>query len=302
MGRRTSRLSSWWALVLVWGWAVPASAQEETAGVRAQALAAFQRGVSAADTGNYPEAIAAFSESIRLRPLAGARINLALAYRGAARTREAISTLEQLLIDLQSSTRPALRQQVETELASLRTQLTRFTITVVPESAASAATVTIDGQAITALRPGMELDARPQTLQVTVPGYRPVSRVLQGRSGESAEIRIELERMEVAARLSIEPSQPQAQVILDGVLVGIGAVHREVRPGTHALELRAPGYVPYHAVLELANGSVTRVSPTLEAEPVLATPVPVAPVPAPVVRPPLPVSYTHLTLPTNREV
>jgi hypothetical protein len=72
-----------------------------------------------------------------------------------------------------------------------------------------------------------------------------------------------------AANFTLECNVPEAVLFIDDVLVGRASEWappgRPIRPGFHRIEVRHPGYFPYYAEIDLADGGAAVVKADLHA-------------------------------------
>jgi hypothetical protein len=145
-------------------------------------------------------------------------------------------------------------------------------------SASPQANIYLDGE-----RGGMtprNLDRVPlgsHTIRVTRPGYAEQEQTVVLTAEEpSARLAFTLRRGSAAAPTAprsvltvlIESTPPGARIRIDGRDLGpTPLMVRQLRPGTHALDVRMPGYRPWSQRLTVAAGDSRRVMATLEREP-----------------------------------
>lgn len=165
----------------------PAFAQEDE---RAQARAAFERGVGLFDDGSFQEALTSFQEAYRLRPHPSVRVNMANCYEELGRPMEAIQHFERFLLEAESA-RPAQIREVRATVARLRGSVGEVFIRVTPEGA----TVTIDGgdSRRTPILDAIGMTAGTHHIEVSMGGFatQAVDVVVEG--GGRSEVAVTLE-------------------------------------------------------------------------------------------------------------
>lgn len=146
-------------------WMVPSLAYAQPASVDAQARAAFERGIAEVDAGRFANAVAAFEESYRIRPVAVVLNNLATAYARMGRYQLAITTYQRYLTEGSERLSPERVQTVRERLAELRRDTPTVSLRVTPE----AFTLTVDGRASPVTGGEVALDPGSHVLEVSAP-------------------------------------------------------------------------------------------------------------------------------------
>jgi hypothetical protein len=223
------------------------------------ARAAFERGVQALEDSRFAEAQAAFEESFRRNPLPVVLYNLAFAYRGLGRNRDAIATLERFLQD-PGGTEVEMQQQAREEATRLRATLVRLNVRPTPSNA----NVLIDGRRATVEGGIVVIDPGRRVIEVMLDGYRPHREERVFQPGESAVSAVTLSIIDDAGRLRIEPSVPSARVTIDGAYAGTGIVERPARLGVHRVVITADGYLPLERIVRVGGTGLVRVDATLQ--------------------------------------
>lgn len=157
-------MTRWRAFALV-AWMLPSLAFAQTASVDAQARAAFERGIAEVDAGRFANAVAAFEESYRIRPVAVVLNNLAAAYARMGRYQLAIATYQRYLTEGSERLSPERVQTVRERLAELRRDTPTVTLRVTP----GAFTLTVDGRASAVTGGEVALDPGSHVLEVSAP-------------------------------------------------------------------------------------------------------------------------------------
>lgn len=233
---------------------IRAASVEESA-----AREAFDRGVQALEDSRFAEAQAAFEESFRRNPLPVVLYNLAFAYRGLGRNRDAIATLERYLQD-PGATDAEMQQSARDEAARLRATLVRLNVRATPASA----NVLVDGRRVTVEGGVIVTDPGRRVIEVMLDGYRPhrEERVLQPGEQATAEVRLAI--IDDAGRLRIEPNVATARVTIDGQPAGTGVVERPARLGLHRVVITAEGYTTLERVVRVGGTGLVRVDAVLQ--------------------------------------
>ena len=170
-------MNRWRALVLV-AWLLPSIASAQPA-VDLQARAAFERGIAEVDAGRFANAVTAFEESYRLRPVAVVLNNLAAAYARMGRYQLAVETYQRYLTEGSERLSPERVQVVRERLAELRRDTPTVTLRVRPAAFALA----VDGRSAVATGGEIALDPGSHALEVSAPGFTAQRRELQVAPG-----------------------------------------------------------------------------------------------------------------------
>ncbi|MFO0626622.1 MAG: tetratricopeptide repeat protein [Polyangiales bacterium] len=167
-------MKPWRALALV-AWMVPSLALAQPAAVDTQARAAFERGIAEVDAGRFANAVAAFEESYRIRPVAVVLNNLAAAYARMGRYQLAIATYQRYLTEGSERLSPERVQTVRERLAELRRDTPTVTLRVTPETFS----LTVDGRASAVAGGEVTLDPGSHVLEVSAPAFHAQHREFQ---------------------------------------------------------------------------------------------------------------------------
>ncbi len=223
------------------------------------ARAAFDRGVQALEDSRFSEAQSAFEESFRRNPLPVVLFNLAFAYRGLGRNRDAIGTLERYLQD-PGATEADMQQNARDEIARMRATLVHLNVRPTP----AAASVLIDGRRVTMEGGVAVVDPGRRVLEVMLDGFRPHREERVFQPGERAVAEVTLAIIDDAGRLRVEPSVPSARVTIDGTFAGTGIVERPARLGMHRVVISADGYTPLERTVRVGGTGLVRVDAVLQ--------------------------------------
>ena len=195
-------MTRWRALVLV-AWMAPSMASAQPAGVDAQARAAFDRGIAEVDAGRFANAVTAFEESYRIRPVAVVLNNLAAAYARMGRYQLAIATYQRYLTEGSERLSPERVQVVRERLAELRRDAPTVTLRVTPATFSLA----VDGRAVSLTDGEVALDPGGHLLDVSAPGFSAQHREIQLAPGarEVWEVTLEPAAVTPAAAPTVTP-------------------------------------------------------------------------------------------------
>lgn len=241
----------------------------------AEARRLFQQGVTLLDQQQFALAAESFEQSNRLRASPVVLQNLGVANRGAGRYRAAIDAFERFLANPGTRTPPAVLAELTTEVARLRTLLVTLRPRLVPESAAAAARLTLDGAPAQLASGALVLDPGRHVLEVEVEGFERERLELTLGASEARDFEVRLRERPRIGTLQVTPSEPSAVVSVDGVALGSGAQRWTGTPGAHRVEVRAAGFRAYSRSVEVSNGGQLRLDVALlrEGPPAWVVPV-----------------------------
>ncbi len=153
----------------------PSLAFAQPAAPDVQARAAFDRGIADVDAGRFANAVAAFEESYRLRPVAVVLYNLASAYTRLGRHQQAIATYERYLSEGGSRLPPDRVQSVRERIAELRRDMPVVVLRIRP----APFSLTVDGRPQAVTGDELALDPGSHLLVATAPSHAAQQREVQ---------------------------------------------------------------------------------------------------------------------------
>lgn len=223
------------------------------------ARVAFEQGVRLLQDSRFAEAASSFEQSYRDNPNPIVLFNLAFAYRGVGRVRDAIETIDRFLASPGNT--PADRlPAARAERDRLEAALARITVTLSPATAQ----LTIDAREANAGATAIALDPGSHVIDARRDGHRPFHQELQLSEGERRTIEIRLVEIDDEGRLHVEPSVLGARVSVDGRFAGTGVVDINVRAGNHQVEITADGFAPLRRTVRVGGTGVVRVDAVLQ--------------------------------------
>ena len=164
----------------------PSAALAQTEAERAQARAAFQRGVEAYAAERFQEALGAFQEAYRIAPHPSVRVNMANCYERLDRPLEALDHFERFLAEADNAS-PEQQREVRTAVRRLRQQVGEVFVRVQPDGATVRVGTTVRTAPI--LEP-IELARGAHRVEVSLAGYRSETREVQVRGGDRVELTV----------------------------------------------------------------------------------------------------------------
>lgn len=203
----------------------------------AEARAEFDRARELAEQRRFDEAAEGFARSLELAPRPSTAFNLGACLYARGRHVEAVAVLERYLAEADPAAEGSGLADAERMLAHSRRSISRLTVEVEPEDAR----VTVDGLPLEggAART-VAIDPGSHVIRAEAEGHAPALIELGTRRGETARRAVRLEPTRRPALLIVEAPEG-ASVRVDGAQAE-GAV--ELEAGAHAIEVRAPGFVP----------------------------------------------------------
>lgn len=237
---------------------------------RAQATdapaALFSEAVSLLRGARYLEALSILQRVRAIRETPAVLYNLAIAERGLGRPVDAIASLERYLTLAGDRIDDARRDEVAAHIREMRATVATLTVTV--RAAEHDVAVTLDGDPLPrarwsvagAINPGRHL------LRLTGDGLHPLEVVRDIAPGASVSVDLRPEPVDVETRLAVVPSVRNAEVVVDGMLMGTDGYDARINPGRHDVVVRARGHLPYSTSLDIAPGAAVRVRADLRRD------------------------------------
>jgi hypothetical protein len=186
---RTGARPRWGAALAVAALSLsPAAARAQDPAADAQR--AFTRGVAALQASHFADAVVAFQQSYRLRPVPTVLYDLALAYRALGQNLEAIDAFQRYLHDAGGGVAAGRAAAIRQALVELRGACGVVALAVSPEGAA----VTVDGRAPLYGPSGRDLLVNPgeRVVHVEAPGRVAQDRLVRVAAGGREELTVSL--------------------------------------------------------------------------------------------------------------
>lgn len=178
--------------------------------VSPDAQGAFTRGVAALQGRRYADAVVAFQESYRLRPVPTVLYNLALAYRALGQNLEAVDAFQRYLHDGGDAVAAERAAAIRQTLVELRAACGVVALAVSPDGAS----ITVDGRPPLYGPTGRDLLVNPgeRVVHVDAPGHVAQDRLVRVAAGQ---------REEVTVRLAPVPERPAPVVSATTCVAGV---------------------------------------------------------------------------------
>jgi hypothetical protein len=256
-----------WAGLVIATTAVPRSvqAQEDTSedSADAAARALFEQGMTLAAEERWGEAVEFFRRARALVERPSIDFNLGISLFTLGRHVEAQAALERFLASSDATADAIDRAHAEAILVEARAAVAEVVLTVSPAEAS----VRVDGLATggEGASRTLRLDPGEHRVEVAAAGYGARASDLALLPGARETLEVSL--VPVAPHLDVIPSVASAEILVDGILSGIGRASLDVDIGPHRVEVRAPGYARYDELLETGPGDEVELRPALAALP-----------------------------------
>jgi hypothetical protein len=242
-------------------------ADEDPARV-AEARQRFVVGTELVKKAQWSEALAAFEESVRLRPHPITQYNIGACERALgrySRAREAFARALAPSEKPQDQLPTSLVEEARGFVAEIDGLLAHLDLAVDPPEAS----VALDGHPLSAppTAPGrwsLVLDPGAHIFTLARRGYADVVVNRSLAPGSHAPLALQLDRLPATLHLSCD--RPQAVVTVDGIDVGAAPVDLQRPAGTHAITMARPGFVTYHGKLTVQPGEEARLNAPLEEQ------------------------------------
>jgi hypothetical protein len=246
-------------VALVAGAWSPVSAAEPPRAREVEAREHFKTGVDLSRAEAWAAALAEFLRARELFPNPKATVDAAICLRHLQRHDEALEMVEALLgefPDMPAESRAA----AESEAADLRKLVSLLDVTG-PEAGTK---VAVDGRerGVLPLNRPIRLAAGRHTVRLTAEGFRSHEERVEPRLGETVRLAVELQAL--PAMLAVAPVPADAEVLVDGELIGTGPRELALVAGPHRLEIRARGFAPAFRQVTLGRGERVGLPVTLD--------------------------------------
>lgn len=223
-----------------------------------EAREAYEQGVASLEAQRFQDAALALERSYALRPVPIALYNLALAYRGLGRYRDAIGLFDRYLQAPGEGVDPERLAAIRAERDDLMRSIVRLSIS----TATAGVTLSVDGRAPITAPETLELDPGAHVLEWSAPAHRPRRDAITATPGSNPVLQVALEPVR-EGRLQVDASSNAVVIDVDGARAGVGRIERELSVGEHTVALRAEGYVPVRRSVTVTPGATVRLMITM---------------------------------------
>ncbi len=231
------RAWTWW---LAWALAVSTTVRWSSAQVVADpvALQLKQEGDRAIESGQYAEALHAYSKAIAIEPSPALHYNRGRALQALGRNAEALAEFE-----LFETTAPDELKAAVPDFADMVALVRQHVAEVTVTCELPGATLQMRDRSLTLpLEKPLRLDPGTFEFEVVAAGYDPWRKRVTLTGGEPRELVAKLTRADLRGYLTIESSTEGAIARVDGKEVGRVPVEIRLAPGEHSVAVSRAGF------------------------------------------------------------
>lgn len=263
-----TRPSPWHVLWLSLFVLAPRLAGAQATGCADGAQDLFERGMRTLEAGRSHDAIPLLEASYFCRAVPGTLYNLAAAYDGVGSYLRAVESYQRYLQDQRAGNADERTLRVRSRIEVLQGHLGLIVLRRLPEGAQ----VFVDGRERPLFVGGLYVNPGVNVLDVRAAGHQSVRRDLRVVAGGRVEIEMTMEPVGATAQqapdgeVTFDVSPPNAEITVDGHLLGQGNLQRRVAEGRHVIEVRARGYIPELRPVSIERGVVQQYAITLVPE------------------------------------
>jgi hypothetical protein len=222
--------------VLLASIALGAQAQEDDA-----AKTTFEAGVKELEAKNYAAAVVAFERSLALKESLPTLFNLAVAYRGVGRYRDAQAKLDTFVLGLERTDAPPDALQ---RARALRDEVTKKLARIYIETSGGAQAVMLDELTIAKSDGKKMIDVDPGTYMVRVrrEGFETIEVKVNAAEGQSYTLALDAAKKPLTSRVVIRTVPLTAEIRIDEHLAAVGHFDGPLSFGKHWIEVVAPDH------------------------------------------------------------
>jgi hypothetical protein len=240
----------------------------------------MENGVKLFNDRNYPGALIEFRAAYAAKPKATPLVNIALCHKAVFNYPKAIQALEQALRDHPNTMDPQDKRAAEDAIKEMKGLLAYITVRVTPAKA----NITVDDED---LGPGAAASPIPLG-----PGKHKIGAKLDGHAPQETYVTVASGQKGQTVTFALVPDKgwvvihtaPEMIIAVDSTPVAKGSYQAFLVPGTHLVQIYAPGKPGYSVQLPVVAGRTSYVRPGVGGVPVVIgppAPAPVVPVPPP---------------------
>jgi hypothetical protein len=225
----------------------------------------FEKGVRLLDSKDFLRAAQEFRASVELWESLPAWYNLALALRGERSFRGAKKALDRFLALAEKTNASADSvDKARALLGEIEPKISKLTVKV----SGKASEVKVDGEKIGDGDGTYEMTVDPGKHEVIASrsGFAPVRDVREIAEGERAIVEVDAALVPNPGKLIVQATPIDAEIRIDGAVVGRGEVMRELPVGEHKIEVVAEDHLGEVRAVVVPPGAETRVQISLPEE------------------------------------
>jgi hypothetical protein len=215
------------------------------------------------ESGDYAEALRAYSKALSIEPSPVLHYNRGRALQGLGRNAEALDEFEKF----QSSASPKLAKAVP-ELAEMMAAVRGQVAEVKVNCRVPGATLHVQQKALPLpLRQSLRFDPASFDVEVTAAGYESWRARITLEGGEVRELEPQLKPKDLRGTLVVTSTVAGALADVDGKVVGTVPVELSVSPGEHAIRVRHDAYETANSKVVVRTGERRSLSLSLQHKP-----------------------------------
>ncbi len=218
----------------------------------------FNRGVALLDDSQFAGAVAELEKSRAIRETAPVLFNLGLACRGVGRYLDALDHFRRFLAIRDVSKHEKMAGTARTLIDELQAALVHVEVRV----SGGATSVRVDGKQV-AQRDGAHaavLDPGKHVFEAVREGYEPAVQSIDLKAAAREQVTLDAGARPKPSRIAVDATPAQAEIWLDGKLVGRGRYQGLIAVGTRRLRVVAAGHVPADRTLRVNPDSRQQIS------------------------------------------
>jgi hypothetical protein len=221
------------------------------------------RGDTGMESGDYAEALRAYSKALSIEPSPVLHYNRGRALQGLGRNAEALDEFE----NFERSAPPELAKAVP-ELAEMLDGLRHRVAEVQVNCHVPGATLHVQQRALPLpLRQSLRFDPASFDVEVTAAGYESWRARITLEGGEIRELEPQLRPKDLRGTLVVTSPIPGALADVDGKTVGTVPVELRVSAGEHAIRVLHRDYEPANSKVVVRTGERRSLSLSLQHKP-----------------------------------
>ncbi|MFH2007556.1 MAG: PEGA domain-containing protein [bacterium] len=221
---------------------------------RARSL--FFKGLKAFAQGNYPDALAHFTASYKIKPKSIVLYNIAMCHKALFQYTKAIAAFREYLGRRSKKLPLWKRRQIERSVELMERKLGRVKLMVHPEGA----TIRVDGRVVgrAPLSGPLGVDPGRRVVEISLGGYRTVVLQLTVVASQPVSMGVRLQPHKSTGKLVITSRVRGATARLDGRPAGSLPVVLDLPPGEHRVRVSASGYSSRELKVQVRPGETVR--------------------------------------------
>lgn len=250
------------AVVLVLSLGIPRLARAAPAGRKVSAVEKrrarrlFFKGLQAFARQQYPDALARFLASWKIKPKSIVLYNIAMCYKALFQYRRAITAFERYIKRRGRKLQIWKRRQIERSVSRMTRKLGRLKLGVHP----AGATVRVDGRVVgrAPLPTVVLVDPGRRMVEVTARGYQTTVTELNITAGQLVNLGIRLLPAVHVGKVVISSRAEGARASVNGGKLQPLPLTIELKVGSHKVRVAAPGHSTQVLTVEVRPGETAR--------------------------------------------